>query len=59
MACQKGHTPVVELLLTVDGIDVNKGVQGWSPLRVVQHLNTFENLNHLQIVQLLIDAGAQ
>jgi ankyrin repeat protein len=59
MACQEGHAHVVELLLAADGIDVNKGVQGWSPLRVAQHLNTVESLNHLQIVQLLIDAGAQ
>ena len=53
MACQNGHTPVVKRLLTVSGIDINKGAPGWSPLHLAQHFKFTE------IVQLLVDAGAQ
>ena len=53
MACQFGHAPVVKLLLTVSGIDINKGAPGWSPLHLAQHFKFTE------IVQLLVDAGAQ
>ena len=52
-ACQKGHALVVELLLAASGIDINIGPQDWSPLRVARQTK------HTEIVQLLVDAGAQ
>ena len=52
-ACYDGNTPVAELLLISSDIDLNKVPQGWSLLRAAR-----EN-NHTEIVQLLIDAGAQ
>ena len=36
-ACQNGHVDVVRLLLALPGIDVEKGAQGWPPLRLAQH----------------------
>ena len=55
IACCEGHTETVRLLLQQPNIDVNKGAtEEWSLLALVK-----DGTNHNEIVQLLIDAGAQ
>merc|ERR1712166_1034175 len=48
---QQGHTEIVRLLLQQPNIDVNKGAQGWPPLKLATHLN------HTEIIQLLKNAA--
>ena len=50
---QEGHTDVVRLLLQQPNIDVNKGQEGWPPLKLANHFKFPE------IVKLLTDAGAK
>jgi hypothetical protein len=53
IACHQGHAPVVRLLLQQPNINLNKQAFGKSPLE-----SATKN-NHVEIVQLLVDAGAQ
>ena len=48
IACFNGHADVVRVLLSMNSIDTEKDVQGWTPLMIAQ------GKGHTQIVNLLI-----
>jgi ankyrin repeat protein len=53
IASQNGHTKLVKALLAVKDINLNNARHGYTPLDMATEYN------HTEIIQLLIDAGAQ